>query len=190
MSKDIYLYHIVYRTTNLITNKIYVGVHSTNNLNDGYIGSGINIKESISKYGKENFIREILYVYDNRQEALNKESEIVDENFIKRQDTYNAAIGGGRSVYKYGSDHPSYGKKLSKSHKEKISQSNKGNKSKTGRTGELHPLYGKRGVKSPNAKKALVNGIIYNSCIEAAEAHGITKSTFSYWIKTGKAKKL
>lgn len=49
------IYHIVYETTNLINGKIYRGVHSTNNINDGYLGSGIKFGRALKKYGKSNF---------------------------------------------------------------------------------------------------------------------------------------
>lgn len=61
---DIYIttkiYHILYRTTNIINNKEYTGVHSTNNLEDGYLGSGRKFKAALKKYGKDNFKRTIL----------------------------------------------------------------------------------------------------------------------------------
>jgi len=47
---------IIYKTTNLINNKIYVGKHNTS-ANDGYLGSGKLIKQAVKKYGKENIKR-------------------------------------------------------------------------------------------------------------------------------------
>ena len=52
-------YYMVYKTTNLVNNKYYIGVHATNDLNDGYFGSGKNLKQAIKKYGKEHFKRDI-----------------------------------------------------------------------------------------------------------------------------------
>lgn len=88
------MYHIVYLTTNLVNQKIYVGVHSTYNLDDGYIGSGLTIKYAIRKYSKVKFSRQILYYCLTRTDALEKESQIVDKYFISRKDTYNSCIGG------------------------------------------------------------------------------------------------
>lgn len=89
------MYHIVYLTTNLVNNKIYVGVHSTYNLNDGYLGSGIILSRSIKKYGERNFKRDILYYCLSRQDALDIESLIVNRDFVNNESTYNIHIGGG-----------------------------------------------------------------------------------------------
>lgn len=88
-------YHTVYKTTNLINGKCYVGVHSTNKQKDEYIGSGNLIKHAIAKYGKDNFKKEILHVFKTRDEALEKEKEIVNKSFVDDSNTYNLIIGGG-----------------------------------------------------------------------------------------------
>lgn len=100
---------IVYKTTCLVNGKIYVGVHQTEDpeVFDGYIGDGIatyftyylrNPKwafhYAVAKYGIENFRRETLFVFDTEKEAYKKEEEIVNLEFIQRDDTYNVALGG------------------------------------------------------------------------------------------------
>ena len=89
-----YKHYIIYKTTCKVNNKIYVGQHKTNDINDSYIGSGSLIREDISKFGKHMFSREILFECKNSIELDEKEKEIVDEDFIKRDDTYNVQIGG------------------------------------------------------------------------------------------------
>lgn len=86
--------YFVYKTTNLINGKIYIGKHSTNNLEDNYLGSGTHLNNSINKYGKENFKREILEFFDTEQEAYDYEAEIVTKEFVLREDTYNHKLGG------------------------------------------------------------------------------------------------
>lgn len=103
-------FHIVYKTTNLINGKIYIGFHSTNNINDGYIGSGKALKWAINKYGKENFSREILYYCADREAARLLESTIVDKKFLARNDTYNLVEGGTGVASQYGADNHRYGK--------------------------------------------------------------------------------
>lgn len=87
-------YHYIYKTTNLLNGKYYIGMHSTNNLEDGYLGSGKYLKRSIKKYGKENFKIEILEFLNNRKELANKEKEIVNEELIKDSLCMNLKLGG------------------------------------------------------------------------------------------------
>lgn len=93
--------YIVYKTTNLISGKIYIGVHGVKSLNDSYLGSGINLKKAIKKYGKGNFTRVTLFTFENELDAYNKEAEIVNIEFISRLDTYNSCVGGVNSGKKF-----------------------------------------------------------------------------------------
>lgn len=87
---------IVYRTTNIINNKIYIGVHNNgdNEEFDGYLGSGLMMSKAIKKYGKENFIRETLGTFNTVEESFKYEAKIVTEEFVSRNDTYNLSTGG------------------------------------------------------------------------------------------------
>jgi len=86
--------HLLYKTTNIINKKTYVGVHSTTNINDGYLGTGSAIKAAIRKYGKENFKREIIAECGSRDVALYLESIIVTKEFINEKTNYNLKTGG------------------------------------------------------------------------------------------------
>ena len=87
-------YNFVYETTNLINGKIYIGVHSTNDLNDGYLGSGLILIDSIKKYGRKCFKREILQIFSTMEEAYSYEGELVDHAFVNDRMTYNLVPGG------------------------------------------------------------------------------------------------
>lgn len=87
-------YHYIYKTTNIITNKYYIGMHSTNDIEDGYIGSGKRLWYSINKYGKENHKIEILEYLNNRGELSNREREIVNEGLLNDKMCMNLVIGG------------------------------------------------------------------------------------------------
>jgi len=88
-------YNYTYQIKNLINGKTYIGVHSTDDLNDGYMGSGYRLKQSMKKHGKENFVKTIMCFFDTAKEAYEEEEFLVDEKWVKRKDTYNMAIGGG-----------------------------------------------------------------------------------------------
>ena len=89
MSEKIYKYYYIYKTTNLINGKYYYGMHSTDNLNDGYMGSGTHLKRSFEKYGKENFNTEILEFLSNKQELLKREKEIINEEVLNDSKSMN-----------------------------------------------------------------------------------------------------
>ncbi len=101
--------YIVYETTNLVNNKIYIGVHKTVNpdIFDGYIGCGVlatqpntynhpktHFQFAVKKYGPKNFRRKTLAVFDTLEEASNLERELVNEKFLARDDVYNMILGG------------------------------------------------------------------------------------------------
>jgi group I intron endonuclease len=100
-------YIFVYQTKNIINGKIYIGVHSTTNLEDGYIGNSIyrqsdvdsrkekvGLVAAVRKYGYENFKRDILKFFDTEEEAYLYEAELVTEEFVVRNNNYNIAVGG------------------------------------------------------------------------------------------------
>ena len=87
-------YFIIYKTTNTLNQKYYVGKHKTDDLNDGYLGSGLALNRAIKKYGKDVFKREILFLFDNQVDMENKEKEIVNEQLLADPLCYNIGIGG------------------------------------------------------------------------------------------------
>jgi len=123
------MFHITYKTTNLINYKIYIGVHSTENpeVFDGYLGSGKVLLLAIKKHGKDNFIREILSIYETSEEAFAEERRIVDEEFVARDDTYNLKVGGNGAAS--GKNHFMFGKHWSDITKKNMSLAQKGKKS-------------------------------------------------------------
>lgn len=92
-------YHFIYKTTNLINGKYYIGMHTTDNLNDGYVGSGKKLWYSINKYGKENFKCEILEILPNKSSLKKREKELVNEDLLKDPMCMNLTIGGGDGFY-------------------------------------------------------------------------------------------
>lgn len=86
--------YLVYKITNLLNNHIYIGIHSTYNINDNYMGSSRYLTKDIKKFGKENFKKEILHIFEKIEDALNKEAELVTKEFCYRNDTYNRLQGG------------------------------------------------------------------------------------------------
>ena len=88
-------YHYIYKTTCVITKKFYIGMHSTDNLKDGYIGSGKKLWYSINKHGKENHVCKILEFLPDRSSLKVREMEIVNEDLIGDKMCMNLQLGGG-----------------------------------------------------------------------------------------------
>jgi hypothetical protein len=84
------MFFIIYKTTNIINNKYYIGAHKTENIEDDYLGSGVALKKAIIKYGADNFIKEILHIFNTPEEMYKKEEELVQLN----ENSYNLRKGG------------------------------------------------------------------------------------------------
>jgi len=113
METESNLKSILYMTVNTVNHKIYIGVHITETPYefDNYWGDGITgtnsywfkhpkypFQRACKKYGLDAFRRYTLQVFDDYEEALKAEKEIVNEEFINRVDTYNVALGGGSGL--------------------------------------------------------------------------------------------
>ncbi len=87
-------YYFLYKTTNKLNGKFYIGVHSTTKMNDGYTGSGKRLRYSVRKYGKENFEIEILEFFENRELMFEAEKNLVNTDLIKEELCMNLKVGG------------------------------------------------------------------------------------------------
>lgn len=202
--------HIIYQISNTVNGKIYIGAHSTENINDSYMGSGIAIRQAIKKYGIESFAKDILHVFDTREEMYEKEREIVSLDFVNRPDTYNMGVGGrGAPMALIGwteeqrkliSTETSRamqtpemrefmrsvrtGKKDSEESRQKRSQTNKAlyHGSSMDRTGSTLSVQHKAKI----SKAVSINGIVYPSGSEAAISLGIARSTLQDRLKSDK----
>jgi hypothetical protein len=109
------MFYIVYKTINLVNNKFYIGKHRQTidpYQFDGYYGSGSQIINAVKKYGKENFIRETLFVFDSETECLLKEEETVAPHLGKSY-CYNMR-SGGIGGFEHINNNPTLRKQVSK----------------------------------------------------------------------------
>lgn len=96
----------LYKTTNKLNNKFYIGVHDGDETDD-YLGSGKYLKSAIKKYGADNFSREILAYFATKEAAYLAEKDMVTPELIKSGTVYNlntGGHGGWHHAIKYGKD--------------------------------------------------------------------------------------
>ena len=158
---------VIYKTTNLVNGKQYIGRDSRNNPN--YLGSGPGIKNAIKKYGKQNFKKEILEVCNGKDELIEREEYWLNYyNAAKNRMFYNMhnkSIGLSGETHpfygKRGKDHPNFGRKHSDETRKKMSRGQTGKilseetrkKISESRLGEKNPMFGKKA--SPETKLKL-----------------------------------
>ena len=189
--------HIIYKITNTLNNKIYIGAHSTEDINDSYMGSGDLIKAAQRKYGMEYFTKEILHVLHSSEEMYEKEKEIVDLDFIKRHDTYNISLGGKGGLKISNIKNPytlkrieNYQNYINERERKKAESNRK--RSETIKSMYKGSAFDRTGLKLSEAHKAKisrpvsVDGVIYSSGTEAANALGLSRSGFDYILKSDK----
>lgn len=203
-------FHFVYKTTCLVTGKWYIGLHSTNNMDDGYLGSGVRVWRSVKKYGRDQHTREILKEFQTRKEAAEYEESIVTKELRSDPMCMNIANGGvGHNPGQY---------TTSEETRRKLSEASKA----TPRTAEWKAKIGAahRGKKQPieaiekhrqkmlgykwspeqiaartagqlssdkfkkRYRPLVIAGVVYQSGCEAVEKTGIAGSTLKYRLNS------
>jgi hypothetical protein len=86
--------HYLYKTTCLVTGRYYIGMHSTSNLDDGYMGSGKRLRYSIRKHGVENHVRDILEYFESRELLIEAEKAAITPDMITDNNCMNLKEGG------------------------------------------------------------------------------------------------
>jgi hypothetical protein len=176
-------YYIIYKITNTVDGKFYIGAHITKNVEDSYMGSGKKIKYAIKKHGIENFKKEILYYLSNKEELYKKEYEEV-KKYLGNENCYNI-ISGGNGGYPLNTN-------------KVIVVDGNGKRFKVDKndprylSGDLIPWNRGKSNKLKNtgthnwSKQVEVNGVTYPSAKVARTELGLTRSAFKYMLKKNK----
>lgn len=194
--KKIVLY--IYRITNIVNNKIYIGKHSSKSLENNYYGSGIAIRKAIKKYGRENFKKEIVCICDNENELNKMEIFFIEKDGSFRKG-YNMTKGGegilGHIQSAYTKAKASESRKLFYKNNQEVKQF-LSDKAK-GRVGNKNSFFGKKlpkehiekltsarikaitGENNPSARKVrcIEKDIIFGTAKDAAVFCGLASST-------------
>lgn len=195
--------YLVYKTINLINLHYYIGVHKQKASNfDSYLGSGTGLKRAIKKYGKEYFVRIILYSFDNCEDAYNKEIQLL-EHVYKSTSCYNMHPGG-RGIrgnicthsleWRNKVSNAHKGKKLSPERRKQISIRQTGNNNVSKRqevrlkisNSKRKPNFKLRGKASGNSIKVSTPEGIFDSFNRAAKHYNISGPTVKAWIVNNK----
>ena len=166
----------IYKTTNLINNKHYIGKH--NGKKPRYMGSGVILQQAFKKYGIENFTKQILFESESEEELREKEIEFINkENAVRSNDYYNVHLGGqgghiakpkgamSKPIKKY------WDNLTEEEYKKRCKNQGKHDKS---------------GAKNPTSKIAIVNGKEYECLKDALKDFDIPYSTLKQAARTQK----
>lgn len=117
----------IYKTTNLINNKVYIGKHISSTHDNTYYGSGKIIKRAINKYGIENFSNEIIDTAETLEELNEKEKMHIQQyKDLHKSNCYNIASGGDGGntlIYKSEQEVEAFRKKMTKINRARCSTS-------------------------------------------------------------------
>lgn len=195
----------VYKWTDILTNKIYIGYHK-GHVNDGYVCSS---KYMMPEYKKRphDFIREIL-LFDTVENCFNYEQSLIKKMFEDKTPCYNKGLSGifiiddetrkKLSERQLGNKNHRYGKPITEKHKQAIKDFYKTYKCSDesrlnyslSKKGEKHHFYGKNLSNEHKAKlsKITITSMgIFASASLAAFYHKVDNATITNWVKSGRA---
>jgi len=142
----------IYKTVNKLNGKYYIGMHRTNNPNDKYLGSGLGIKRAVNKYGAEMFEKEVMHIFDNESDMIEKEKELITDSVISDPNSYNmkpGGLGGFSHVDTTGENNGMYGRSWKDGKtQEEIDLIN----SKKGSPGEKNYMFGRTHTEEAREK--------------------------------------
>lgn len=150
------MFYTVYKITNTINGKYYIGMHQTKVLNDGYMGSGKRLKLAIKKYGIENFTKEILHIFDNENDMRNKEKELV----VISEESYNLCDGGKGGF--------GYLNRSGKALRTGMKHSEE-SKKKMGHPGRISPTKGKLWTQEQKDRHAVIMSNVLKGSVKSEE---------------------
>jgi len=202
-------YHYIYKITCLKNNRYYIGMHSTDNLEDGYFGGGKRIKNSVKKHGKDAHRKEILEFFENRDLLRQREVELVNEELLNDPMCMNIKLGGegwcclgiriGGDGWKNANllwDNPNYKIKMSDLSKKRwenpdfknnIRQKNKGRKTWLNKKHkeETKKIIGEKNSKNQKGEKNSQFGTLWVFNPIEKISKKINKNEFEEFIKKG-----
>lgn len=175
------MFYTIYKVINRKNNKKYIGKHITENINDDYLGSGILLKQAIKKHGKENFEKEILFVFDNEKDMNDKEKELINLSLVKSQEYYNISLGGYGGVTVLNKEHPLFETTCSKMSKIKLKKSKE--ISETVKKLHVEKRVGMYGKKQSDNQKQKVTEALKNQARFLCEFCGmrVIKGNYTKW---------
>jgi hypothetical protein len=197
------LFYTIYKITNTIDGKFYIGKHQTKDLDDGYFGSGKLLKRAIKKYGLDNFHKEIIKVCSSE-----KEMDLVEKILVvpDSEISYNLC-NGGQGGFSYINSHIMTSERRSKIQKDKPAEyyerlNNSSRKSSSVRMKIIHDSFPGK-IKPPNwtgkkhseetkikmrkPKNIGINNWNYNTCwiTNGQENKKIKKNELDNWFEKG-----
>ena len=158
-------FFFLYRTTWQPTGEFYCGMHKTERVDDGYLGSGLRLTRKLRKHGRDGFTREILSFHSSFDELKQAEQELITEEMLQNPLCLNLVIGGlggigpGRLGTKLGAARSKW---LWKNDQQFRAEGLK-RVSEAGKIGAQHPMaeeariLGVKMAQTPEAKESRVN---------------------------------
>lgn len=208
INNDLEVHYLIYKITNTTNGKYYIGQHKTRNPTDSYMGSGHYIERAVRKHSLGDFVKEILFDFDNFDDMNNKEKELVPVNecFPNNPMSYNLVEGGngqhtddvklrlskaltGKMV---GENNPMFGYKWSdeqRKHQSEVMKRRKHSdefrgKCRTRCTGSGNPMYGKHHTEEARKKMSetkIQNGVAKGENNPMYNLKGMTEEQKIQW---------